>query len=168
MRRKATLTVGEGSTIFISLGEPRFIDQRCRTGLKSTLCGERCSDAIIPNLVRLFFYFRLKVDVVLVDAHVQYQIAGGYPFHIGPPCFLLNPGSSLGAGIADPRPGTWAGALTTSATWQLYELTQLTWPLSGDCPLKEGLICGWRGELLSDLYPHVPPHVEVKVHLERY
>ena len=45
-------SIGEGRTILISLGEPHFIDQRCQIGLKSTLCGERCTTPFYQRLSR--------------------------------------------------------------------------------------------------------------------
>ena len=47
-------SVSEGRTILISLGELRFIDQRCQLGLKSTLCGERCTTPFYQRLWRDF------------------------------------------------------------------------------------------------------------------
>ena len=41
--------ISEGRTILISLGEPRFINQRGQIGLKSTLYGERCITPSIPG-----------------------------------------------------------------------------------------------------------------------
>ena len=40
VKKKATLTISEGSTILRGLAELRLIDQRRQTGLKSTLCGK--------------------------------------------------------------------------------------------------------------------------------
>ena len=40
VKKKATLTISEGSTILRGLTELRLIDQRHQTGLKSTLCGK--------------------------------------------------------------------------------------------------------------------------------
>ena len=40
VKKKATLTISEGSTILRGLAELRLVDQRRQTGLKSTLCGK--------------------------------------------------------------------------------------------------------------------------------
>ena len=54
VRRKNTLIVSEGSTILISPREPRYIDQTFKIGLKSTLCGERCTTPFCQHLSRDF------------------------------------------------------------------------------------------------------------------
>ena len=57
VRRKAIYTsVSEGRTILISLGELRFIDQRCQLGLKLMLCRERCTMPFYQRLSRDFRY----------------------------------------------------------------------------------------------------------------
>ena len=40
VKKKATLTISEESTILRGLAELCLIDQRCQAGLKSTLCGK--------------------------------------------------------------------------------------------------------------------------------
>ena len=40
VKKKATLTISKGSMILRGLAELHLIDQRCQTGLKSTLCGK--------------------------------------------------------------------------------------------------------------------------------
>ena len=40
VKKKATLTISEGSMIFRGLAELRLIDQRRQTGLKPTLCSK--------------------------------------------------------------------------------------------------------------------------------
>ena len=57
VRRKATLIVSEGSTMLINPSEPRYINQRCKIGLKWTLCGERCTT---PFCHRLSHDFRCQ------------------------------------------------------------------------------------------------------------
>ena len=54
VKKKATLTVSEGSTILRGVAELRLIDQRCQTGLKSTLCGKASATPFCRHLSRDF------------------------------------------------------------------------------------------------------------------
>ena len=54
VKKKATLTVSEGSTILSDLAELRLIDRRRQTGLKSTLCGKASATPFCQHLSRDF------------------------------------------------------------------------------------------------------------------
>ena len=54
VKKKATLTVSEGSTILRGLAELRLIDRRRQTGLKSTLYGKASSTPFCQHLSRDF------------------------------------------------------------------------------------------------------------------
>ena len=56
VKKKATLTISEGSTILRGLAELRLVDQRCQTGLKSTLCSEASAMPFCQRLSRDFRY----------------------------------------------------------------------------------------------------------------
>ena len=51
VKKKATLTSSEGSTILRGLAELCLIDRRRQTGLKSTLCSNPSCNAILPTFV---------------------------------------------------------------------------------------------------------------------
>ena len=57
VKKKITLTISEGSTILRGLAELRLIDQRCQTGLKSTLCSKASAT---PLYQRLSYDFRYQ------------------------------------------------------------------------------------------------------------
>ena len=50
VKKKATMTISEGSTILSGLVELRLIDQRHQTGLKSMLCGKASAMPICQYL----------------------------------------------------------------------------------------------------------------------
>ena len=52
VKKKATLTISERSTILRGLAELRLVDQRCQTGLKSTLYGEASATPFCQRLSR--------------------------------------------------------------------------------------------------------------------
>ena len=54
MKKKATLTISEGSMILRGLTELHLIDQRCQTGLKSMLCGKASATPFCQQLSRDF------------------------------------------------------------------------------------------------------------------
>ena len=54
VKRKATLTVSEGSTILRGLTELPLIDQRRQIGLKSTFCGKASATPFCQHLSRDF------------------------------------------------------------------------------------------------------------------
>ena len=54
VKKKATLTISEGSTILRGIAELRLIDQRHQTGLKSTLCGKASATPFCQHLSRDF------------------------------------------------------------------------------------------------------------------
>ena len=60
VKKKATLTISEGNTILRGLAELRLVDQRCQTGLKSTLCGEASATPFCQCLSRDFRYQALS------------------------------------------------------------------------------------------------------------
>ena len=54
VKKKATLTVSEGSTILRGLTELRLIDQRRQIGLKSTFCSKASATPFCQYLSRDF------------------------------------------------------------------------------------------------------------------
>ena len=54
VKKKATLTISEGSMILRGLAELCLIDQRHQTGLKSTLCGKASTTLVCQHLSRDF------------------------------------------------------------------------------------------------------------------
>ena len=54
VKKKAILTISEGSTILRGPAELRLIDQRRQTGLKSTLCGKASATPFCQHLSRDF------------------------------------------------------------------------------------------------------------------
>ena len=54
VKKKATRTISEGSTILRGLAELRLIDQRRQTGLKSMLCGKVGATPFCQHLSRDF------------------------------------------------------------------------------------------------------------------
>ncbi len=54
VKKKATLTINEGSTILTGLATLRLIDQRRQTGLKSTLCSKASTTPFCQHLSRDF------------------------------------------------------------------------------------------------------------------
>ena len=54
VKKKATRTVSEGSTILRGLAEPCLIDQRRKTAMKSTLCGKASATPFCQHLSRDF------------------------------------------------------------------------------------------------------------------
>ena len=54
LKKKATLTISEGSTILRGITELRLIDQRRQTGLKSMLCSKACTTPFCQHLSRDF------------------------------------------------------------------------------------------------------------------
>ena len=54
VKKKAILTISKGSTILRGLTELRLIDQRCQTGLKSTLYGKASAMPCCQHLSRDF------------------------------------------------------------------------------------------------------------------
>ena len=60
VKKKAALTISEGSTILKGLPELCLIDQRCQTGLKSTLCGKDSATPFCQRLSRDFRYQALS------------------------------------------------------------------------------------------------------------
>ena len=60
VKKKAILTISEGSTILRGLTELRLIDQRCQTGLKSTLCSKASATPFCQCLSREFRYQALS------------------------------------------------------------------------------------------------------------
>ena len=54
MKKKATLTISEGSTILRGIAELRLIDQRHQTGLKSMLCSKASATPFCQHLSRDF------------------------------------------------------------------------------------------------------------------
>ena len=60
MKKKATLTISEGSTILRGLAELHLINQRCQAGLKSTLCGKASATPFCQRLSRDFRYQALS------------------------------------------------------------------------------------------------------------
>ena len=60
VKKKATLTISEGSTILRGLAELRLVDQRCQTGVKSTLCGKASTTPFCQRLSRDFRYRALS------------------------------------------------------------------------------------------------------------
>ena len=54
VKKKAALTISDGSTILRGLAQLRLIDQRRQTGLKSTLCGKANATPFCRHLSRDF------------------------------------------------------------------------------------------------------------------
>ena len=80
VKKKATLTISEGSTILRGLAELRLIDQRCQTGLKLMLCGKASTTPFCQHLscdfrsqaLSFFFLQVKKLRGAWASLYVQY------------------------------------------------------------------------------------------------